>query len=302
MIFRILFLFLLFPSFALAKLNVVTSTTDIKWLVEKIGGDRVVVESLLTGFEDPHYIDAMPHFVGKAARADVFCLVGLDLEIGWVPKVLSRSGNKAVQPGGKGYCDVGKGVTALGVPTGKIDRSQGDVHPGGNPHYHLGPDAFFDGGKIVLETLIGLDIAHANIYLANFKALKGDLARLKKQVAAIVAPLKNKRMMEYHENFAYFFEEFGLSTDGALEELPGVPPSAGRLARVTMRAKQRGVVLLLVTDSTPPSTIRKFRESSDIPILNLPVSILSKGRPGDYPELLVSMAKKMVASYRKNGK
>ena len=295
MIFKV-FLLLLLPSLAQAKLNVVTTTTDIKWLVEKIGGERVVVESLLSGFEDPHYIDAMPHFVGKAARADVFCLVGLDLEVGWVPKVLSRSANKNVQPGGKGYCDVGKGVSALGIPQGKIDRSQGDVHPGGNPHYHLGPDAFLDGGKIVLGVLMGLDAPHADLYRANFQALKGEMAQLKKRIAAIVAPLKGKRFMEYHENFAYFFHEFGLNTDGAMEELPGVPPSAGRLARVIKRAKERGVTLMLVTDSASPGAVRKFRQSSGIPVLNLPVSILSKGEPGDYPALLVSMAKKMVDS------
>ena len=302
MIFRYFVCFLLlFPSFGMAKLKVVTSTTDIKWLVKKIGGKKVEVESLLSGFEDPHYVEAMPHFVGKAARADVFCLVGLSLEVGWVPRVLSRSGNKKIQPGGKGYCETGRGIKALGVPKGKIDRSGGDVHAEGNPHFHLGPGAFLDGGRVVLDVLTEVDSSNAETYAGNFKRLEKELMDLKAKVSKIVLPLKGKRIMEYHKEFTYFLKEFGLNNDGALEEIPGVPPSAARLARVTLKAKDRNVVLLVVSNTSPKKTIKKFQQVSSVPVVTLPVSIVPRDGFRSYPELLGSMAKNMVEIY-KSGK
>ena len=147
MIFKTIILILI-SSISHAKVNVITTTTDLQWLTKQIGGDKVKVESLLNGTEDPHYLDAMPHFISKVANADMFCLIGLDLEVGWAPKILSRSGNKKVQPGGKGYCETGKTIKALNIPTGRIDRSQGDIHPQGNPHYHLGRMLFFKEEKL----------------------------------------------------------------------------------------------------------------------------------------------------------
>ena len=115
MIFKTILL-LLISSISYAKINVITTTTDLQWLTKQIGGEKVKVESLLNGTEDPHYLDAMPHFISKVANADMFCLVGLDLEVGWAPKILSRSGNKKVQPGGKGYCETGKRSRHLMFP------------------------------------------------------------------------------------------------------------------------------------------------------------------------------------------
>ena len=126
------------PVFA-ESLRVVTTTTDLAWLTKQIGGDEVEVTSLLSGEEDPHYVDAVPRFIHLVANADIVCVVGMDLEIGWMPKVLSKSANAQVQPGGKGYCETGKGVEALDVITNDVDRSMGDVHPDGNPHFQLSP-------------------------------------------------------------------------------------------------------------------------------------------------------------------
>ena len=161
----ILTLFLLLYSNLLwAELKVVTTTPDLAWLVDSIGKKRVSAISLLNGSEDPHFVDAMPSWIAKASRADVFCLVGLELEVGWVPKVLERSANPKIQPGGKGYCEVGKFVKALEVPKGKIDRSMGDVHASGNPHYHLGPEQFKNAAKGVFEVLVTNDPGNAVEY------------------------------------------------------------------------------------------------------------------------------------------
>ncbi len=279
---------------AFKKLNVVTTTTDIQWLVEQIGGARVSVHSLLNGTEDPHYIDAMPHFVGKVAKADMFCLVGLDLELGWAPKVLVRSGNKQVQHGGKGYCETGKTVKALQVPKGKIDRTLGDVHPSGNPHFHLGPNAFVQGGETVLQVLQGLDPDGTKYYLSNFEVLKKNMVALKKKVSAILEPVKNKKYMEYHKEFSYFFSEFGLSSVGTIEAAPGVPPSAGRLARVSVQARSKKVAAALAAKTSPRRLTKKFGSLSKVPVARVSVSIEKRGKIKTYESLMTHIAQSLA--------
>ncbi len=295
MIFKILLvIFFQVPFFAYAKLNVITTTTDLKWLVKEIGGNKVEAQSLLNGTEDPHFIDAMPHFIGKVANADIFCLVGLDLEVGWAPKILVKSGNKQVQPGGKGYCETGRTVTALNIPKGQIDRSQGDIHPMGNPHYHLGPDAFIQGGETVLNTLINLDSKNATYYLNNYQQLKKNIGKLKKKIGKLLLPAKDRNYMEYHREFTYFLKEFGLSHIGAIEAVPGVPPSAGRLARVSIQAKESQVAMALASTTSPKNLTDKFQEMSNTPVARLPLSIVKDGKPGNYEELLTTIAMAIV--------
>tara|TARA_B100000925_G_scaffold36518_2_gene23980 strand:- start:13160 stop:14062 length:903 start_codon:yes stop_codon:yes gene_type:complete len=298
MIFKTIILILI-SSISHAKVNVITTTTDLQWLTKQIGGDKVKVESLLNGTEDPHYLDAMPHFISKVANADMFCLIGLDLEVGWAPKILSRSGNKKVQPGGKGYCETGKTIKALNIPTGRIDRSQGDIHPQGNPHYHLGPKALYQGGETILNTLINIDTKNASYYLKNYEQLKIKLDQIKSNVSKILLPAKGLNLIEYHREFTYFFNEFGLNNTGAIEAVPGVPPSAGRLARVSIKAKNSKVALALATTTSPLKITNKFMEMSQVPVSRLPLSIAANGYPSTYEELLTHIAKSIVKDAKK---
>ena len=129
---------------ATKPITVVTTIPDLGWMVKEIGQHDVVVQSFLTGSEDPHYVDAVPKFVLWASRADMIVSAGLDLEVGWLPKVLEQSANAKVQPGGIGYCEVGNYVTVLEKPTTLTNRSMGDIHPRGNPHFYLSPKIQFD--------------------------------------------------------------------------------------------------------------------------------------------------------------
>lgn len=296
MIFKkyILLALLFIHSTAFAQIKVVTSTTDLKWLVEQIGGKNVKVTSLLNGSEDPHFIDAMPHFVSRVAKADMFCLMGLELEVGWIPRVLQRSGNVNVQMGGKGYCEAGRTVKAINIPKGRVDRSQGDIHPLGNPHYQLGPKAFLQAGETVLNTLINVDTKNAELYLNNYERLKSRTKKVITRIQSILKPVKNKKFIEYHREFTYFFTEFGLNSIGAIEKVPGVPPSAGRLARVSIQARQTNVALALASLTSPKHLTDKFSELSKVPVARLPISILTERTPKDYYELLVFIAKSIV--------
>src|SRR3954470_13772031 len=122
------------------KLNVITSTTDLAALAQEVGGDKIDVESIAKGYQDPHFVEAKPSFLLKLRHAALLVSVGLDLEIGWLPPLITQSGNGRIQPGANGYLDASQFAEILEIPQGKVTRAEGDVHPLGNPHYWLDPD------------------------------------------------------------------------------------------------------------------------------------------------------------------
>ncbi len=268
-----------------APVKIVTTTTDLAWLASQIGGDKVKVIALLTGKEDPHYVDAVPRYIHLVANADMVCIVGLDLEIGWIPKVLSKSANAQVQPGGRGYCDASDGIDAIDVATGKVDRSMGDVHPDGNPHYHLSPTHMLQAGENVLDTLIELRPDNAEAFLLNFQNLTIQMQTLQSDVQALLKPLGTHKFMEYHKDFGYFLQAYGLNAIGELEAVPGVPPSAGRLAKSSITAKREGVNLLLASTHNPRNVLKRFTSLSGVPHISVVTSIQSGGDVDSYAKL-----------------
>ena len=259
-------------------LRVLATTTDLADLARRVGGDAVEVHCLLKGPEDPHFIDARPTFIREASRADVFVHNGLDLELGWAPLLLSESRNARIQTGTPGNVDCSRGIAVLDLPTGDIDRSFGDVHPHGNPHYLLDPLA----GKVVARTLRdaftalrpaaqkGLAERCAALERAVDVALFGDkllqrftgdtLGELLAQGrliaflterkadadlggwAKVMAPLAGMKIVSYHGGgLRYFVHRFHLEVAAALEPKPGVSPSPGHLAQVVATIKAQGV-------------------------------------------------------------
>src|SRR2546421_12650086 len=128
------------PPAQAKKLNVITSTTDMAALASEVGGDRISVDSIARGYQDPHFVEAKPSFLLKLRNADLLIAVGLDLEIGWLPPLVTQSGNPKIQVGSSGYLDASQFAEVLEQPQGQITRAMGDVHPLGNPHYWLDPD------------------------------------------------------------------------------------------------------------------------------------------------------------------
>lgn len=276
------------------KLYVVTSTPDVAWIVNKIGGDKVKTESLLDGSEDPHFVDAMPHFIAKVARADVVCSVGLELEIGWMPKVLTKSGNADVQSGGRGFCELGRMVDALEKKT-NIDRSMGDVHPSGNPHFHLGPTEFLKSGLEVLGVLSTVSPENEKYFTKNYQTLSTEIEALKIKIKDLLKPVKDEKFIEYHKEFTYFLKEFGLRSVGSIEAIPGVPPSAGQIAKVSIAAKKGGLYLAIATRNAPVDTLDKFTEFSGVPHVFLPLGVRTFDSPKTYDKLLLTIAERIVS-------
>ncbi len=291
---KLLTYLILLPTLAFSKVNVITTTTDLEWAVKRIGGDLVKVESLLNGKEDPHYVDATPTFISKVANADIFCFIGMDLEVGWAPKVLSRSGNRKVQEGGKGHCETGKNVKAIEVPKGDITRAMGDVHAEGNPHYHLGISKMIEGSEVILEALISVDPKKASVYIKNFESMKAGLQVLKKEISQSLRPLQKTKFMQYHKEFSYFFKEYGIKSLGAVEAVPGVPPSAGRIARVSFKAKRSDVKAVLGSLTSPKRILRKINESVGIKTLQLPLSIMKNTKYNTYESHQRFLAKSLL--------
>lgn len=268
-------------STATAKLNIVTTTTTLAWTAKQIAGDLADVNPLLRGTEDVHFIDAVPGFVRKAADADILCANGLDLESGWLPKVLSKSGNAKIQNGGKGYCDLGAAVKVLEKPSGPVDRSMGDVHASGNPHYCLAPDTLLQAAEKLLGIIITNDPKNAAKYRENYAALNQSLLATAENGRKSFASAKKQqalKVFEYHKDFTYFFHFYGLETLGPIEEVPGVPPSAGRIGAVAERAKNEKAFIALGTLHSPEAVLQKFSEFSGVPHARVPVYVESQAK------------------------
>jgi zinc/manganese transport system substrate-binding protein len=261
-----------------SRLKVVTTLPDLAALFVEIGGDAVEVRSLLKGIEDPHYADAVPEYIRLVASADVVCLMGLDLEVGWMPKVLSKSGNSKVQPGAKGYCEGASSVKALDRVTGRVDRSMGDVHPAGNPHFNLSPLSMIEASTAITRVLSTVAPGRAEVFQRNQESLVRRLRDLHSRLQERIKNSSRLRVpvvMEYHKEFVYFFNAYGLKSLGSLEEKPGVPPSAGRIAQVALQAKASGVTAIFAAPSSPQRTLVKFSELSGVSIRRVPAAASS---------------------------
>lgn len=273
MISKILFFSLIFPLSAQA-LTIVTTLPELAEIAREIAPDAQV-ESLLNGSEDPHFVDARPAFVLKVSKADLVIAAGFDLEVGWLPKVLTKAGIARLQPGGAGSCEAGTGVSALDKPVGPVDRSMGDVHPHGNPHYTLSPVHLIQASKAVRDCLVKIDPSLKAVFDKGQARFAGRMERLKNEIATILQPViadpARNRFEEYHRELAYFAEDFGLDVLGSVEEKPGLPPSTARLARVSEELKSRKVRLVIASIHHPVATLKRLEEMSGVPFRQVPL-------------------------------
>ncbi|MBX2986625.1 MAG: zinc ABC transporter substrate-binding protein [Bdellovibrionaceae bacterium] len=257
----------LFSPFATA-LTVVTTLPEFAEIAREIA-PQARVESLLVGGEDPHFLDARPALILKTSKADVVISNGLDLEVGWLPKVLSKAGIADLQPGGRGFCEAGQGIEVLDKPSGPVDRSMGDVHPAGNPHYTLSPAHLVQAARFIKDCLVRVDPAQADAYekgLASFTARMNALEKsLRETLKPVTGDEARNRLFEYHRELAYFAKSFDLHVLGSVEEKPGLPPSAARLSRVAEDLKSRKVRLVLASRLHPESQLKKIQDLSGVP-------------------------------------
>lgn len=233
---------------AAAKLRVIATIPDLKALTEAVGGDLVEVESLARGNQNPHDLEVRPSLMVKLRRADAVIVNGLELDQ-WADAVIRGANNAAVVPGSPGYIDASRGVPIIDVPTTRVDRSMGDVHPYGNPHYTLDPGLAPTVTQSIVEGLARLAPEHRATFERQRQAFVARLEPALGRWQTALAPLKDARILVYHNNLGYFFKRFGLTQLGTIEDRPGIPPSPAHLARLVREMKETRTRVVIVLES-----------------------------------------------------
>jgi zinc/manganese transport system substrate-binding protein len=234
------------PATASAALRVVTTTEGLAALAREVGGDRVIVTSLSRGVQDPHFVDANPMLAVKLRDADLLVDVGLDLEIGWLPPLVNQSRNAAIQPGGPRRFTAASFIQVLDVPTGAVDRSAGDLHPGGNPHFLTDPRRGVKVAQAIAARLAELDPPGAAGYQARSAAFTARLEAALARWKGTLAPLAGRKLFVHHRTLTYFLDWTGLVSAGEMEPRPGTPPPASHLADLVTLARKEGIKACLV--------------------------------------------------------
>src|SRR5215471_4262613 len=278
-------LLLVTSALADSKLTVVATTEDLASIAREVGGDRISVESIARGYQDPHFVEAKPSFILKLQKADLLIVVGRELEIGWLPPLMQQSRNNKIQVGADGYLDASLGVRILEIPTGQITRAMGDVHPLGNPHYWLDPE----NGKLIAKEIADKfsqlrpnDRAAFEQRLADFTS---RLDTAEKKWLAQMAPYKGLKVATYHRSFPNFAERFGLDIMGYVEPRPGIPPSPQHTLDLINEMKRQNVKIVMVEPYFDLKTPNAIGQQTGAQVLVMPPSVGGVKEASDYFKL-----------------
>ena len=268
-----------------ATLSVVTTTEDLASIAREVGGDKIKVESLSRGYQDPHFVEAKPSLMFKLNKADLLIAVGRELEIGWLPPLITQSRNAKIQPGGAGYLDASLTARILDIPTGQITRAMGDVHPQGNPHYWLDPDNGNRIAKAIERKLAAMDAANAAYYAQREADFERRLTAADKGWQAQMAPYKGLKTVTYHRSWPNFTEHFGLEVMGYVEPRPGIPPSPSHTFDLIKAMKAQNVKIILVEPYFDLKTPNSIARETGAKVLVLPPSVGGVPEVTDYVKL-----------------
>src|SRR5688500_2243266 len=281
-----------------APLKVVTTTEDLAALVREVGGDRVAVESIARGYQDPHFVEAKPSFILKLHAAELLVVVGRELEMGWLPPLITQSRNAKIQPGGAGYLDASQGVKILDIPTGQITRAMGDVHPQGNPHYWLDPGNGRRIAQSLQRKLAEMRPADASFFAARYADFEGRLAAAEKRWDAQMAPLRGAKLVTYHRSWSNFMDRFGLDVIGYVEPRPGIPPSPSHTLELIKEIKRLGLKVILVEPYFDLKTPNAIARETGAKVLVLPPSVGGTPAITDYIKLFDYDVQRLAAALR----
>lgn len=248
------------PTTAHAAVKVVTTTEDLASLVREVGGDKVQVDPLARGYQDPHFVEAKPSFILKLHAANLLIAVGRELELGWLPPLITQSRNAKIQPGADGYLDASLTAKVLEVPTGQLTRAMGDVHPLGNPHYWLDPENGRRIAAAIEKKLAQLSPADAPYFAQRFADFDRRLREAEKRWDAAMAPYRGVKVVTYHRSWANFVDRFKLDVIGYVEPRPGIPPTPSHTLALIQEMKRQQVTIIIIEpyfDSKTPNAIAR---------------------------------------------
>jgi zinc/manganese transport system substrate-binding protein len=263
---------MLSSSGAFAALNILACEPEWAALAKEIGGDHVNTFSATTAFQDPHYIEAKPSLISRARNADLVACTGSELEIGWLPLLLSQSGNQKIQIGNPGYLEISGFVQRIEIPS-RVDRSEGDVHPMGNPHVHLDPRNIAIAAEVLAKRLSDLDPANERDYQARNKAFQQKWKEAIKKWETDAKPLKGRNVIVHHKFFSYLLNWLSIREIGTLEPKPGMEPTASHLSELSVNQKVQPAKAVIYSSYNDPRGAKWLNEKTGVPMVMLPATI-----------------------------
>lgn len=266
---------------AAAQIKVFACEPEWAALAQELAGDRASVYAATTALQDPHRIEARPSLIARIRSADLVICAGADLEAGWLPLLLRQSGNARVQPGGPGYIEAAQYVTRLEIPR-LLDRSQGDVHPGGNPHVHLDPRNIAKVADVLAERLAQIDAGGGTLYKTRAAAFRERWQAASARWAQQGARLRGTAAVVYHKNFTYLFDWLGMREAGSLEPRPGIPPTPAHLASLVEQMKREPAKMILYAPYNDARAAEFLSSRTGLAAVMLPFTV---GGSGDAKDL-----------------
>ena len=273
------------PARAASKLNVVTATTDLAALAQEVGGDRIDVESIARGYQDPHFVEAKPSFLLKLRRADLLIVVGLQLEIGWLPPLITQCGNPKIQVSAPGYLDASQFAEILEIPTAQVTRAMGDVHPLGNPHYWLDPQNGLRIARGIQMKLAEMRPADAAYFQQRYDSFAQRLKEAEQRWDEQMKPLRGRKVVTYHRSWPNLAKRFGLNVVDYVEPRAGIPPSPAHTVELIAMMKRENVKVILVEPYFDLKTPQSVAQQTGAQVVVLMPSVGGEKEITDYFKL-----------------
>jgi zinc/manganese transport system substrate-binding protein len=272
LIFAVFTILISLPGAARAELNVFACEPEWAALAKELGVDRLEIYSATTARQDPHRIQARPGLIAKARKADLLVCTGAELEIGWLPLLLRRSGNARIQPGQPGHFLAYEYVDMLEVPE-KLDRSLGDLHASGNPHIHTDPRNILRVAEHLSQRLQNLDSGYSEAYQLRFREFENRWQQAMLEWNQRAAPVSGTKIVVHHDFWSYLIDWLNLDKIATLEPVPGVTPSTSHLAGVKQLLKQQHAEMIINTGYMSDRPVHWLSEQTGLPVVTLPASV-----------------------------
>ncbi|MCK4558144.1 MAG: zinc ABC transporter substrate-binding protein [Calditrichia bacterium] len=279
------------------ELNIVTTLPSLASITKSIGGEHVEVYSITRGVQDAHYIEAKPSYMVKLNRADLLIYSGLELEIGWLPLLIQGARNHDVTPGASGHLNASLAISTSNIlekPRGEVDRSMGDVHPAGNPHYLLNPYYGIKVAEQITDKLIELDPSHMDVYDSNFEQFRTELQKKITEFETEAAILKGIELVCYHVHWSYLLNWLDIKAAGYVELRPGIPPTPRHKKEITALMKRKNLKIVIISSWKDPTKAEEVADVAEAKLLILPGEVNAMPGADSYIEWLDYMVRNLV--------
>ncbi len=292
--------FVLTANLSAKKLNVIATLPSLASIGENIGGDLINISSITKGSQDAHYLEAKPSYMLKLNKADLLIYSGLELEIGWLPLLIQGSRNNQLIVGGKGNLNASLALTTNNIlekPKGEVDRSMGDVHPAGNPHYLLDPRNALLVADLINQKFSALDPANQNVYQQNYETFKHKLEQKITEYEQKFAPIKGREVVCYHPHWSYLLNWMNLMPVAYIEPRPGIPPTPKHKKETIELMQAKKIKVVIISSWKEPSKALEVANATKAELLILPGEVQADNESNDYFSWIESMVTKLITAY-----